>query len=96
MSKSKLRSKILNLRKKNSNKKLSLNPERIYQFLKKNKINLKNVGGYYPCNHEIDDLDMLYFLRNKKVKISLLELENQTNGINVSIHENENNIIANN
>ena len=61
MSKSKLRSKILNLRKKNSNKKLNLNPDRIYRFLKKNKINFKNVGGYYPCNHEIDDLDMLYF-----------------------------------
>ena len=71
MNKSKLRSKILNLRKKNSNKKLSLNPDRIYRFLKKNKINFKNVGGYYPCNHEIDDLDMLNFLRNKKAKISL-------------------------
>ena len=71
MSKSKLRSKILNLRKKNSNKKLSINPDRIYRFLKKNKINFKNVGGYYPCNYEIDDLDTLYFLRNKKANISL-------------------------
>ena len=40
-------------------------------YLKKNKIDFKNVGGYYPCNHEIDDLDMLYFLRNKKANISL-------------------------
>ena len=71
MSKSKLRSKILNLRKKNSYKKLSLYPDRIYRFLKKNKINFKNVGGYYPCNHEIDDLDMLNFLRNKSSNISL-------------------------
>ena len=71
MSKSKLRSKILYLRKKNSYKKFSLYPERIYQFLKKNKINLKNVGGYYPCNHEIDDLDILNFLRNKRANISL-------------------------
>ena len=71
MIKSKLRSKILNLRKKNSNKKLSLNTERIYRFLKKNKINFKNVGGYYPCNHEIDDLDLLNFLRKKRVNISL-------------------------
>ena len=71
MSKSKLRSKILNLRKKNSHKKLSLDPVKIYQFLKKNKINYKNVGGYYPCNYEIDDLDVLKFLRNKKTKISL-------------------------
>ena len=71
MNKSKLRSNILNLRKKNLYKKLSLNPDKIYRFLKKNKINFKNVGGYYPCNHEIDDLDMLYFLRNKKANISL-------------------------
>ena len=71
MSKSKLRSKILNLRKKNSYKKLSLYPAKIYRFLKKNKINFKNVGGYYPCNYEIDDLDILNFLRNKKVNISL-------------------------
>ena len=61
VNKSKLRSKILNLRKKNSNKKLSLNSDKIYRFLKKNKINFKNVGGYYPCNHEIDDLDSFKF-----------------------------------
>ncbi len=48
MSKSKLRSKILNLRKKNSYKKLILYPDRIFSFFKKNKINFKNVGGYYP------------------------------------------------
>ena len=71
MSKSKLRSKILNLRKKNSHKKLSLDPYRIFRFFKTNKINFKNVGGYYPCNHEIDDIDILNFLRKKKAKISL-------------------------
>ena len=71
MIKSKLRRKILNLRKKNSYKKLSLYPDKIYRFLKKNKINFKNVGGYYPCNNEIDDLDILNFLRNKKINISL-------------------------
>ena len=71
MSKSNLRSKILNIRKRNSYKKLKLDPEKIFLFFKKNKINFKNVGGYYPCNHEIDDLDILNFLRNKKVNISL-------------------------
>jgi len=71
VSKSKLRSKILNLRKKNSYKKLSLYPCRIYRFLKKNEINLKNVGGYYPSNNEVDDLDVLNYLRNKKINISL-------------------------
>ena len=71
MSKRKLRRKILNLRKKNSHKKLSLYPERIFRFFKKNKIKFKNVGGYYPCNHEIDDLDILNFLRNKRTNVSL-------------------------
>ena len=71
MNKSKLRSKILNLRKKNSYKKFKIYPEKIFQFFKKNNINFKNVGGYYPCNHEIDDLDMLNFLRNKGVNIFL-------------------------
>ena len=71
MNKSKLRSKILNFRKKNLHKKLILHPNKIFKFFKKNKINFKNIGGYYPCNYEIDDLDLLNFLRNKKANISL-------------------------
>ena len=71
MNKSKLRSKILKLRKKNLYKKFKLHHDTIYQFFKKNRINFKNVGGYYPCNYEIDDLEMLNFLRNKKANTSL-------------------------
>tara|TARA_Y100000591_G_scaffold266732_1_gene240591 strand:- start:6 stop:551 length:546 start_codon:yes stop_codon:yes gene_type:complete len=71
VSKSKLRSKILNLRKKNSYKKNILYPDKIFKFFKKNKINFKNIGGYYPYNYEIDDLDLLNFFRNKRAKISL-------------------------
>ena len=71
MNKSELRSKILKLRKKNTYKKIRLYPDRILQFFKKNKINFKNVGGYYPCNYEIDDLNILNFLRNKSSNIFL-------------------------
>ena len=71
MNKSKLRSKTLKLRKKNSFNKIKLYPERIFRFLKKNKINFKNIGGYYPCNYEIDDFHILNFLRNKRANISL-------------------------
>ena len=71
MNKSNLRSKILKLRKENLHKKRTLNPNTIFQFLKKNKINFKNIGGYYPCNHEIDDLNLLNFLRDKRSNISL-------------------------
>jgi len=58
VSKSKLRSKILKLRKKNYYNKSILKPEKIFRFIKKKKINFKYVGGYYPCNFEIDDLDI--------------------------------------
>ena len=68
MNKSKLRSKIIKLRNKNSYKKLRVFPNKIFRFFKKKKINFKNVGGYYPYNHEIDDLDILNFFSNKRVK----------------------------
>ena len=71
MNKSKLRGKILKLRKNYSYKKPRLYPIRIFEFLKKNKINFKNIGGYYPCNHEIDDLEVLNYLRNNKANIYL-------------------------
>jgi len=71
VNKSKLRSKILKIREKNYYKSLKIYPDSILRFFKKNKINFKNVGGYYPCNYEIDDLEILNFLRNKRVNISL-------------------------
>ena len=37
----------------------------------KTKINLKNLGGYYPSKFEIDDLEILEFLEKKNCKISL-------------------------
>ncbi len=71
MNKFKLRAKILKLRKNNSHKKIGLYPEKIFSFLKKNKINFKSVRGYFPCNYEIDDLALLDFLKNKRINISL-------------------------
>ena len=55
MSKFKLRSKILNIRKKNSYKKLSLFPDRIYRFLKKNNKHIKTIA----VGDNYNDLDML-------------------------------------
>ena len=71
MGKSKLRSKILKLRKNKLYKKFRIDPEIIYFFLKKNKITFKSLGAYYPCNYEIDDLEIINFLRKKRMKISL-------------------------
>ena len=71
MIKSKIRSKILNLRKNNINKYPKINKNTFFTFLKKKKYNSKNLGGYYPSNYEIDDLDILKLLEKKNYNISL-------------------------
>ena len=71
MNKSKIRSKILKIRKNNFNKDLKVNLNKFISFLKINTKNLKNLGGYYPTNYEIDDLEILDSLEKKNFKISL-------------------------
>jgi 5-formyltetrahydrofolate cyclo-ligase len=71
VNKSKIRSKILKLRKKNFNKNFKINSDKFFSFLKKNKYNLNNLGGYYPSNFEIDDLEILELLEKKDYNISL-------------------------
>ena len=71
MNKSQIRKKILKIRKNNFNKNLKININNFISFL---EINIKNVnilGGYYPSNHEIDDLEILGLLEKKNVRISL-------------------------
>ena len=80
MNKSKIRSKIIHIRKKNFNKNLNINLDKFFFFLK-TKTNLKNLGGYYPSNYEIDDLKILELLEKKNYKISLpiIKKNNQMN-----------------
>ena len=49
--------------------------------MKINSFNDKNIGGYYPSNYEIDDLNILDFLEKKNFKVSLpvIKKENQMN-----------------
>ena len=76
VNKSKLRRKITSLRKKNFKENFKINSLKFIKFLKDNKLKTKIVGGYYPCNHEIDDLEVLnLFSKNKKI-ISLPIIEN--------------------
>jgi len=69
--KQKLRDKLLKVRKNNLKKLISINPSDIYSYLKKKKYNLKIIGGYYPTNNEIDDLEILNFFFKKGSSISL-------------------------
>ena len=71
MNKSKIRSKILKFRKDNKNKNFKIEPDKFFSFLKTRKYNFKNFGGYYPSNHEIDDLEILNLLEKKNCNILL-------------------------
>ncbi len=75
MNKSKLREKVLKLRKKNSKKSIKINPSNIYAYLKKKNYNLKIIGGYYPTNYEIDDLEILNYFFKKGSIISLPKIK---------------------
>ena len=71
MNKHKLRRKILDLRKKKSNKNFEINLNIFFSFFKNNNYIFKNVGGYFPSNYEIDDLKILKFLEKKNFNILL-------------------------
>ena len=81
MNKFQIRKKILKLRKNNFDENLKINSQKFISFLKINLPNLKNIGGYYPCNYEIDDLETLDLLDKKQFNISLpiIEKNNQMN-----------------
>ena len=81
MNKSQIRNKTLKIRKKLFDKDLKIDSDKFISFLKKNRLNLKNFGGYYPSNYEIDDLDVLNLLEKKNFKVSLpiIKKDNQMN-----------------
>ena len=71
MLKSKLRKKILKIREKNNKDDIQINFNQIIKILKKKKITKKIIGGYYPVNFEVSDLEFLKQLEKKKFNISL-------------------------
>ena len=81
MNKSQTRNKIIKIRKRKFDKNLKIDVGKFISFLKLDKLNLKSIGGYYPSNYEIDDLDILDLLEKKNFKISLpiIKKNNQMN-----------------
>ena len=71
MFKSKLRKKILKLREVKNFKNIKIDFDNVFDLLKKNNLTKKCIGGYFPVNHEIDDLEILKKLKKKKYQISL-------------------------
>ena len=81
MNKSQIRNKIIKIRKKKFNKDLKIHLGKFISFLKIDQLNIEGIGGYYPSNYEIDDLDILDLLEKKNFKISLpiIKKNNQMN-----------------
>ena len=71
MLKSKLRKKILKIRKETNKKDIKINFKKLLNFFEKKKIKKKNIGGYFPVNFEIDDLELLKNFEKNNFKISL-------------------------
>ena len=65
MIKSKIRKKILYIRKKKNNKNIKFSFLKVFTELKKRISKKKIVGGYYPVNFEIDILEILENLEKK-------------------------------
>ena len=71
MLKSKLRKKILKIREKNNKKNIQIDFNKIIKILKKEKMTKKIIGGYYPVNFEVDDLELLKKFEKNRFNISL-------------------------
>ena len=67
MFKSKLRKKILKLREAENFKNIKIDSDNVFDLLKKNNSTKKCIGGYFPVNYEIDDLEILKKLKKKKI-----------------------------
>ena len=72
MIKSKIRKKLLYIKKKRNNKNIKFSFLKIFKEIKKKISKSKIIGGYYPVNFEIDILEILESLKKKTgVQISL-------------------------
>ena len=75
MNKSEIRKKLLKARKLNNNKNLVIKFSNIMKILKKEKVNKKIIGGYYPYNHEVDPIKILNKLEKLGYQISLPKIK---------------------
>ena len=71
MSKSKLRKKVLKIRKVSNLRNYKIDFKKILNLVKKSEHRIKSIGGYFPVNHEIDDLEILKNFSKKNYKICL-------------------------
>ncbi len=75
MKKSEIRKKIIKKRREYYSSKLKIDSRLILKILKKEKLQNKVIGGYYPYNFEIDDIEILKKLEKKNYVISLPKIK---------------------
>ena len=63
-----IRKRTLNIRKLKFHSKYKINFFDLLKILKQEKIQKGIIGGYYPVNYEIDDLDILKKFEKKKIQ----------------------------
>ena len=71
MLKSKLRKKILKIRKIANKDNPKINFNKVFSLIKRNNLTKKSIGGYFPVNYEVDDLEILRKFAKKNYQISL-------------------------
>ena len=71
MLKSKLRKKVLKIRKIAYKNNLKIDFNKVFSLIKKNNLKKKTVGGYFPVNYEVDDLEILNEFDKKNYQVSL-------------------------
>ncbi len=72
MLKSKIRKEILKIREIKNKGKIHIRFKKIYNLLKNvTKLKKKIIGGYYPVNFEIDDLEILREFEKKNFNVAL-------------------------
>jgi 5-formyltetrahydrofolate cyclo-ligase len=71
MLKSKLRKKVLKIRKVANKNNLKIDFNKVFSLIKKNYLIKKSIGGYFPVNYEVDDLEILKAFVKKNYQISL-------------------------
>ena len=80
MIKSKIRKKILYIRKKQNNKNIKFLFLKVFKEIKKKILKNKIIGGYYPVNYEIDILEILESLEKKvgaKLSLPVIKKNNE-------------------
>ena len=71
MLKAKLRKKFLKIRKLKNKKNIQIKFDKVFNLINTQNILIKVIGGYFPVNYEVDDMNILKEFNKKKYQISL-------------------------